>query len=171
MDIDQRLKPGDRRGLRRRTLAGSCAFVLATACVMPASSAEPDDPGATRLDTPHSWEVINIGNGFYQIRLRGTDDVETKCLTGVPKQAAVVLLDCNPHPGAPSTVRQWSFHRLTAGGYQVVSRWADFYGYPACLAATDKSLALIPCTPGVSGAQPPQDIAKLYADPTEPLTE
>ena len=171
MDIDQRPKPRDRRCLRLRTLAGSSAFVLATAaCVMQASSAEPDDPAATLLDAPRSWEVINIGNGFYQIRLQRTDDVGIKCLTGVPGQAAVLLLNCDPHPGAPSTVRQWSFHRLTAGGYQVVSRWADFYGYPACLAATDKSLALIPCTPGVSGA-PPQDIAKLYADPTEPLTE
>jgi hypothetical protein len=171
MDTDQSLEIRSREGHRRRVFAGLWALVLATACVTQVLRTEADDSAVTPLDAPHSWEVINIGNGFYQIRLKRADDVETKCLTGVPKQAAVVLLDCNTHPGAPSTARQWSFNRLTAGGYQVVSRWADFYGYPACLAATDKSLALIPCTPGVSGAQPPQDIAKLYADPTEPLTE
>lgn len=170
MDVDQRWGPQGRGGHRRRVFAGLWALVLATACVTQALRTEADDSAATPLDALHSCEVINIGNGFYQIRLKRTDDLETKCLTGVPKQAAVVLLDCNPHPGAPSTVRQWSFNRLTGGGYQVVSRWADFYGYPACLATTDKSLALIPCTLGVSDAQP-QDIAKLYADPTEPLTE
>jgi hypothetical protein len=166
------------RHLRRESGASSCSQIAAailTASVLMVSGgllaqgslAQVDNPAASTLNAQGAWEVVNIGNGYFQIRLQLAEDGKRKCLTSVPRQTGVMLADCEPQRVESSIVREWSFNRLTAGGYQVVSRWADFYGYPACLAVYSRTPVLESCGQGEGRERTLQGIAKLYADPTE----
>jgi hypothetical protein len=142
-------------------------LAVSAALLAQGSLAQAENPETDFLNAQRSWEVVNVGNGYFQIRLQSTDDGKEQCLTSVPKQSQVILADCQPQHAGPSTVRDWSFNQLTAGGYQLVSRWADFYGYPACLAVNVATPTLEFCGQDDGRQRPLQGIAKRYADPTE----
>jgi len=154
----------------RRSAVVLLAFVLALGRSGLSSGLE--IAGSSLLDNQglpdqHLWELINVGNGYFQIRLKSAEGFPKQCLGVIKETNKVRLLDCPAMVGKPA---QWSFDRLAAGGYQVLNNWSDFYQRPACLGQSDATApdiaALRTCRYGQGRTE---GILQLYADPTAPL--
>lgn len=164
----------DTESLRRR-LSGAVGLVLVVLSHPVASQ----ESNTASLTTPaevsggdeRQWAVINIGNGFFQIRQHIPGNPEPSCLSASTASSAVMLRDCEAKSSGYSSLMDWSFDRLVGGGYQVVSRWADFYGAPACLAGfngtTVGTVALTRCPNSDGRVRSMDGISQLLADPTE----
>ncbi|MDH0746551.1 hypothetical protein N5D61_09355 [Pseudomonas sp. GD03842] len=116
-------------------------------------------------ENPGVWELVNIGNGYFQIRIHSPDGKKMRCLITFKGSDEVKLRDCEGNLAGPAMLNNWNFNQLKAGGYEVVNRWADFYDYPACLAAPSDTVMLKPCPFSVGRVRSLEGVSKRYAEP------